>query len=68
MFNLEDGEAVAEVVLVFLPVPVLVVPGRVVVAVEEAIVSSFFCAHEPKNATAARAVIKVTRDVFIGID
>ena len=39
----------------------------VVVALEEAIGSSFFWAHELRNATVASAVIKVTRDVFIGL-
>lgn len=67
LFNLEDGEAVAEVVLVFLPVPVLVVPARVVVVDEEAIGSSFFCAHELRNATVASAMTKVKTDVFIGV-
>lgn len=66
LFNLEDGEASAEVVLVFLPVFVLVVPARVVV-VEVAMGSSFFCAHELRNATVASAMTKVKTDVFIGV-
>ena len=66
LFNLEDGDAVAEVVLVFLPVFVLVVPARVVV-VEEAMGSSFFCAHELRNAKVASAMTKVKTDVFIGV-
>jgi hypothetical protein len=52
------------VVLVFFPVFVLVDPGRFAVVVVAA-GSSFFCAHELKNATAARRMIKVTSDVFI---
>jgi hypothetical protein len=45
----------------------LVVDAPCVVVEEVAIGSSFFWAHELRNATVASAVIKVTRDVFISL-
>jgi hypothetical protein len=67
LLNLEDGEVVAEVVLVFFPVFVLVDPARVAVGAVVPIVSSFFWAWQPTNAAIATAVIKVKTDVFIGV-
>jgi hypothetical protein len=68
-FFFAAGEASVEAVDVFLVVElffVVEVPW-VVVEVEAAIGSSFFCAQEPRNATVASAIIKVKTDVFIDV-
>ena len=63
MLNLEAGEAVTEEVLVFLPVCVLVVPGRRVWVVDVAV--SFFWDWQPRKAVSVSAMIKDKTDVFI---
>ena len=68
-FFFAAGEASVEAVDVFLVVElffVVEVPW-VVLAEEVAIGSSFFDAHELRNATVASAMTKVKTDVFIGV-
>ena len=65
LLNLEAGEAVTEEVLVFLPVFVLVFPGRVGVVDVVVIDSSFFWDWQPMNAAIVSAVIRDKTGVFI---
>ena len=68
-FFFAAGEASVEAVDVFLVVELFLVVEVpwVVLAVEVAMGSSFFCAQDARNATVASAMTKVKTDVFIGV-